>query len=176
MTDKLRHAAQQALEALESRGAARELHHHVITALRTALAEPEPRNQCAETCERAKLCAICARGIDEAEPQEPYIADVVRIMREAGMTFHLGLPHEVVIEQMTRVVDLVYAEASIKAAVAFAAPHPAIPPGYKLVPVGALTRWRDAFAEELSAWDINPPIHHVQASHDEIEAVLKENS
>jgi hypothetical protein len=39
-----------------------------ITLLRQALAEPEPRNQCAETCERATLCAICAGGITEQEP------------------------------------------------------------------------------------------------------------
>lgn len=53
--------------------------------------------------------------------QEPYTGDVTRIMRDAGMTFHLGLPHKAVVEQMTRVVDLVYAEASIKAAQQFAA-------------------------------------------------------
>jgi hypothetical protein len=58
-----------------------------------------------------------------AEPvQEPYTNDVTRIIREAGMTFHLGLPHKPVIEQMSRVVDLVYAEASIKAAQQFVAP------------------------------------------------------
>jgi hypothetical protein len=58
-----------------------------------------------------------------AEPvQEPYTDDVTRIMRDAGMTFHLGLPHKAVVEQMTRVVDLVYAEASIKAAQQFATP------------------------------------------------------
>ena len=42
MTD-LRQAAQMALEALESRGSTRELHHHVITTLRAAIrqqAEP----------------------------------------------------------------------------------------------------------------------------------------
>ena len=58
-----------------------------------------------------------------AQPEpEPvaYTDDVTRIMREAGMTFHLGLPHKAVIEQMTRVVDLVCAEASIKAAQKFA--------------------------------------------------------
>jgi hypothetical protein len=64
----LREAAQQALEAME---------YHVeqtrsiwktsqaIDALRAALAQPEPRNQCGETCERAKLCAVCARGLQE---------------------------------------------------------------------------------------------------------------
>ncbi len=48
----------------------------------------------------------------------------------------------------------------------------AVPDGWVMVPVDALKRWRDAFAEELSAWDIDPPLHHVQTSHDEIEAVL----
>ena len=40
MTD-LRDAARQALEALESRGATREMHYHIITALRAALEQPE---------------------------------------------------------------------------------------------------------------------------------------
>ena len=98
----LRKAAQQALEALEiaSRNGADGLKRYelkelddAITALRAALAQPE---------------------------LEPYKGDVTRIMRDAGMTFHLGLPHKAVIEQMTRVVDLVCAEASIKAAQKFA--------------------------------------------------------
>lgn len=38
----------------------------VIAAADQWLASP-PTNQCGETCERAKLCAICARGL---EPQE----------------------------------------------------------------------------------------------------------
>jgi hypothetical protein len=64
----LREAAQQALEALL---AAWQHNPHwqtndAITALRKALAQPEPRNQCGETCERAKLCAVCARGLDGA--------------------------------------------------------------------------------------------------------------
>ena len=65
-----------------------------------------------------------AQALKQGEQVAPYTGDVARIMREAGMTFHLGLPHKAVVEQMTRVVDLVYAEASIKAAVAFAAPQP----------------------------------------------------
>jgi hypothetical protein len=61
----LREAAQQALEALcrctpEQRTASDDL--------RVALKQQEPRNQCGETCERAKLCAVCARGLDEQEP------------------------------------------------------------------------------------------------------------
>jgi hypothetical protein len=68
MTD-LRTAAQQALEALEGLSEP----YAVLKAqdaLRTALEQPEPRNQCGETCERAKLCAICARALEQPE-QEP---------------------------------------------------------------------------------------------------------
>jgi hypothetical protein len=89
-----------------------------------------------QTCEALARTVMMDQTSHDIPPaQEPYTADVVRIMREAGVTFHLGLLHKAVVEQMTRVVDLVYAEASIKAAVAFAAPQPTIPPGYKLVPV-----------------------------------------
>jgi hypothetical protein len=76
----LRDAAQQALEALENSRVfvttrekikhpeGTEWYDERITALRAALAQEEPRNQCGETCERAKLCAVCARGLDEQEP------------------------------------------------------------------------------------------------------------
>lgn len=74
---KLRQAAEQSLEALEiylTMDTVEESHllevdiaPKAITALRAALAEPEPRNQCGETCERAKLCAICAKGLEEPE-------------------------------------------------------------------------------------------------------------
>ena len=67
--------------------------------------------------------AALAQERSDVQPEqlEPYTSDVPRIMREAGMTFHLGLPHKAVVEQMTRVVDLVCAEASIKAAQQFSA-------------------------------------------------------
>lgn len=69
-----RQAAQQALEALENSypmetTTPRE-HEDAITALRAALAQQEPRNQCGETCERAKLCAVCAKELAQQE-QEP---------------------------------------------------------------------------------------------------------
>jgi hypothetical protein len=60
----LREAAQQALEALDSEHP--DIQLRAAVALRKALAQPEPRNQCGETCERAKLCAVCARGLDGA--------------------------------------------------------------------------------------------------------------
>ena len=70
-----REVMQQALEALETyltMDTVEESHllevdiaPKAINALRAALAEPEPRNQCGETCERAKLCAICTRGLEE---------------------------------------------------------------------------------------------------------------
>ena len=78
MMTTLREAAQQALEAcadavsgwqslapLVVRRAAEES----LDALKAALAEP-PTNQCGETCERAKLCATCARELTEPM-QEP---------------------------------------------------------------------------------------------------------
>jgi len=53
-----------------------------------------------------------------------------------------------------------------------APPSREVPEGHVPVTVEALNRWRKAFAEELSSWDIDPPLQHVQASHDEIEALL----
>jgi hypothetical protein len=43
---------------------------HEWNQLGAALAEPEPRNQCAETCERAKLCAVCLATMDDAMLKE----------------------------------------------------------------------------------------------------------
>lgn len=59
---------------------------------------------------------------------------------------------------------------AIAAALASTAAQP--PAGLVMVPVDALQRWLCAFSEELAAYDINPPIHHVKASHDEIAALL----
>lgn len=119
MTDKLRDAAQQALEAY-CRG------------WHKSFAAENPYDRISITDESRKhilaglVEALIALAQQDAQavPQVarvPYTGDVVRIMREAGMTFHLGLPHKAVVEQMTRVVDLVYSEASIKSAQKFAA-------------------------------------------------------
>lgn len=35
-----------------------------------ATPQPEPRNQCGETCERAKLCAACAKALAEPEQHD----------------------------------------------------------------------------------------------------------
>jgi len=64
----LREAAQQALEALETVFMP---HHPAVIDLRAALEQPEPRNQCGETCERAKMCAICARGLEQQDLADP---------------------------------------------------------------------------------------------------------
>lgn len=40
---------------------------------------------------------------------------VIQVIRNSGMTFHLGMPFEVVIDQMTRVIALVEIEATVKA-------------------------------------------------------------
>ena len=121
----LREAAQQALEALEAThydvGSAEKQRLQTmdaITALRDALAQQE---------------------------QEPvaYTGDVARRMREAEMTFHLGMPHAVVMQQMTRFHDLVCAEASLRAAAAFAIPH--------------RREWRSLSEEEIRRMGIETP-------------------
>ena len=77
----LREAAQRALEAFEE--IADEVFSpydnklgDAILALRATLAQQaEPRNQCGETCERAKLCATCARAMPQQA--EPVAADAL---------------------------------------------------------------------------------------------------
>ena len=80
MTTELRAASRRALRAasrrvLESlRGYRRELGSSrpcdAERGLEAALSHPEPRNQCGETCERARLCAACAQAI-ESPTQTP---------------------------------------------------------------------------------------------------------
>ena len=81
----LREAAQQALNYWESASFGDAVMVDKMDALRAALAQQaEPRNQCGETCERAKLCATCAQALAQqaegggnlppplqAEPVEP---------------------------------------------------------------------------------------------------------
>ncbi len=53
-------------------------------ALRERLAQPDPRNQCGETCERAKLCAVCLAemGSQPASPQtKPEQEPVAYVLR-----------------------------------------------------------------------------------------------
>ena len=68
----LRQAAQQALEALESRGASRELHHHVITALRTALEQQAEPMVC--------QCRRCIKEHDIREPSSNLPLDMTRMI------------------------------------------------------------------------------------------------
>jgi len=77
-----RELMQQALDALENvwvfvnsrekikQPEGGDWYREVVEALRARLAQPEKTNQCGEVCERAKLCAICTRGLEQAE-QEP---------------------------------------------------------------------------------------------------------
>ena len=107
----LREAAQMALTVLDGMeqnygnlwqvNASPEGLDALCAALRAALAKPEPRNQCAETCERAKLCATCARGIDGAE-QEPVvnakaIAECLGVLRPLVKG---KWPHEQALEEL----------------------------------------------------------------------------
>jgi hypothetical protein len=76
--NKQREALKIALEVLDSKhnfnsAEWRVLHYRAFQVIREALAEPEKANQCGETCERAKLCAVCANGL--AEPEQEPVAD-----------------------------------------------------------------------------------------------------
>jgi hypothetical protein len=42
--------------------------------------------------------------------------------------------------------------------------------------VELITECRDALAEELSAWDIDPPLHHVKQAHDKCVAWLSDHA
>jgi hypothetical protein len=56
-----------------------------IKQLETALAaleQPEPRNQCGETCERAKLCAVCAKGLEQPAQEPLSVEELDRLWRE----------------------------------------------------------------------------------------------
>lgn len=48
--------------------------------------------------------------------------------------------------------------------------------GARLRALEVITECRDALAEELGAWDIDPPLHHVKQAHDRCEAWLAEQS
>ena len=65
-----------------------------ITALRAALAEPEPRNQCGETCERAKLCCDERDAIvKDADKAHALLRWVEKEMRYAGWDIRLNDQH-----------------------------------------------------------------------------------
>jgi hypothetical protein len=118
----LRTAAQQALEAFEigyDSAQAEAAQYHA------AMAGYRPERHAEMDADVAKIAAAITalRAALAQQEQEPvaYTGDVARRMREAEMTFHLGMPHAVVMQQMTRFHDLVCAEASLKSAAAFAA-------------------------------------------------------
>ena len=74
---KQREALKIALEVLDSKhnfnsAEWRVLHYRAFQVIREALAEPEKANQCGETCERAKLCAVCANGLAEPKQKPVY--------------------------------------------------------------------------------------------------------
>jgi hypothetical protein len=92
-----------------------------------AMAGYRPERHAEMDADVAKIAAAITAvkaALAQEEQAEPvaYTGDVARRMREAEMTFHLGMPHAVVMQQMTRFHDLVCAEASLRAAAAFAIP------------------------------------------------------
>lgn len=66
LVQQLRDALAGAVDWLESEGldlgSAGDGFNRVVATADQWLAAP-PTNQCGETCERAKLCSICARGL-----------------------------------------------------------------------------------------------------------------
>ena len=93
----LRTAAQRALEALEDARTftgAWPTGSKAVAALRAALAQQaEPRNQCGETCERARLCATCAQALaQQAEPVEPmaWVLDGTSVVEFYREPYHNG--------------------------------------------------------------------------------------
>jgi hypothetical protein len=96
MTDKTdREIMYQAMVALDSKhdmtkAEWRYLQYHAFNDLRERLAQPDPRNQCGETCERAKLCAVCLAEMG-AQPEREWQA---LTDREVGaLTVFDGLHH-----------------------------------------------------------------------------------
>ena len=83
--------------------------------------------------------------------------DIIRVMRESGMTFHLGLPFEPVVDQMQRVADLIVFEASVKSA--------------KMLAEG-LEEARAAEREKVAAWMIQRS--YATGHGDTTEDLLKE--
>lgn len=79
---QMRESLSGAVEWLESEGldlgGVGEGFNQVIAAADQWLDAP-PTNQCGETCERAKLCATCARGLEQE-------TDRAQRMRDAGYT------------------------------------------------------------------------------------------
>lgn len=85
---KQREALHISLKALEQYGTSclnkEEAYSAAIKTIREALAESEKTNQCGETCERAKLCAVCAGGVikNEQEPKLEFWPGDVLICKE----------------------------------------------------------------------------------------------
>lgn len=78
MTDKtdielMQQALDSMLDAMAVSGGISDKMFETIKALRERLLQPEPRNQCGEACERAKLCAVCLAEMTKQPEQRPLI-------------------------------------------------------------------------------------------------------
>ncbi len=98
MTD--RELMQAALEVLDSKhdftsAEWRVMHYRIFEALRARLAQPERTNQCGETCERATLCAVCAAGIAQPEPEPCNWVVDESVEGNLKMSWMLALPMKV---------------------------------------------------------------------------------
>lgn len=61
MTDReiMQQALDAMMDAMRVSGGISDKMFESVNAISERLAQPDPRNQCGETCERAKLCAVC---------------------------------------------------------------------------------------------------------------------
>ncbi|MCA3176108.1 MAG: hypothetical protein ING36_11325 [Burkholderiales bacterium] len=78
MTDKtdielMQQALHAMLDTMQVSGCISDKSFEAVKALRERLAKPEPRNQCGEACERAKLCAVCLAEMTKQPEQRPLI-------------------------------------------------------------------------------------------------------
>ncbi len=147
--------------------------------IRAALAAPAPTNQCAEACERATLCATCARDIAAPAPQpEPKSGDVY--VHDFGSPSYLdGIEAQFSVRRKTGPDEfdndpLAYCferKDAERMAAAFQCSSVTHEPDVETVAL--ITECRAAFAEELSARDLSPPLHHVKQGHDKCDAWLK---
>lgn len=129
-------------------------------------AQPDHQgHSCTHKCTWPQCEAAQAAPAQEPQPVSNTDELPQRLSDERIMHFwdiHAGMPTE---KYPLNYKDVRAFARAIEAAI--------VPPGYVVVPVQSLRRWRDAFAEELAGYDIDPPIHHVKTSHDEINTVIE---
>lgn len=152
--------------------------------------KPQPEQEPVELCER--ICAAIKSADDKSVSEADYMLDSDDCIEIVRAHFVVGEPtqpqrkpdHIVDANKMVPFQDLA-AELFVVAQISPADDgfsdtitrieswlrnHFSTPPQRKPLTdedtVALIKQCRDAFAEELGAWDIDPPIHHVQQGYD----------